>query len=112
MGAQLSFRREEYSGLAAVLVIFWQRMWPFSTENLPEAKLKSFGLMALAEEISRQPSTYCHVVLSNHSYEDLVKRSKQARKASFLPPRLLYRLPGEGVKPRLKVDLPTSTDLV
>jgi hypothetical protein len=26
-----------------------------SPKNLPEAKLKSFGLMSLAEEISRQP---------------------------------------------------------
>lgn len=66
MGTQLSFGGEEYSGLAAVLVILWQRMWQhsaLSTENLQEAKLKSFGLMALAEEISRQPSTDCYVVL-------------------------------------------------
>jgi hypothetical protein len=29
---------------------------PCPKKNLPEAKLKSFGLMVLAEEISRQPS--------------------------------------------------------
>lgn len=40
----------------------WQHS-ALSTENLQEAKLKSFGLMALAEEISRQPSTDCYVVL-------------------------------------------------
>ena len=28
-------------------------------KNLPEAKLKTFGLIALAEEISRQPNIDC-----------------------------------------------------
>jgi hypothetical protein len=40
-------------------VILWQKMWlifALAQKNLPEAKLKSFGLMGLAEEISRQSS--------------------------------------------------------
>lgn len=40
-------------------------------KNLPEAKLKSFGLMALAEEISRLPSIDCLVAVSVYSYADL-----------------------------------------
>jgi hypothetical protein len=41
--------------------MFWQRMWLllsffFFEKNLHEAKLKNFELMAMAEEISRQPS--------------------------------------------------------
>lgn len=36
-----------------------------SLENLTKAKLKSFELRKLIEEISR------HVVISDHSYEDL-----------------------------------------
>ena len=36
-------------------------------KNLPDAKLKSFGLILLAEEISRQPSTDCQVVISVNS---------------------------------------------
>ena len=45
-------------GLKTVLVIVWWRMrlvLPLS-KNLPEAKVKSFELIALAEEISKQPS--------------------------------------------------------
>ena len=38
--------------------MFWQRMWIFCfcLKSLPEAKLKSFGLILLAEEISKQPT--------------------------------------------------------
>lgn len=32
---------------------------PCPKKNLWEAKLKSFGIMALAEEITKQPTTYC-----------------------------------------------------
>ena len=39
-------------------------------KNLPETKLKSFGLMLLAE-ISEQQSIDCPVVISEHCYADL-----------------------------------------
>lgn len=42
--------------LETILVVSWQRIWlPFALV-LPDVNLrKSFGLMSLAEEISRQP---------------------------------------------------------
>ena len=40
-------------------------------KSLPEAKMKSFGLIPLAEEISKQPSLDCYVVTSVHAYKDL-----------------------------------------
>lgn len=45
-------------GLETILAVLWQRMWLFSalahsTPNLPDSKLKTFRLMALAEVISR-----------------------------------------------------------
>lgn len=46
------------SGPEAIFLIFWKRMWQGFLplfKNLPEAKLKCLALMALAEEISRQP---------------------------------------------------------
>lgn len=42
-----------------------------SPKNLPEAKLNSFGLIWLAEVISREPSIDCQVVISGHSYGGL-----------------------------------------
>ena len=38
---------------------------------VPEAKLRSFGLIVLAEKISRHPSINYHVVISGQSYADL-----------------------------------------
>ena len=53
-------------GLETDLVIFWQRLWlPFCSHPkcLWEAKLKSYGLTALAEVIFRLPITDCVVWL-------------------------------------------------
>lgn len=62
------------SDLQAILGTSWPRMWlhfrPCS-KNLPEFTLKSFGLMALVEETSRQPGIDCHVVTGAHSYVEL-----------------------------------------
>jgi hypothetical protein len=47
-------------GLVTSLVTIWQRLWLLIAvvqKNLPEAKGKCFGLMVLAEEISRQSRT-------------------------------------------------------
>lgn len=49
------------------------------TKSLPETELKSFRLVLLAEEISRQHSTDCHVVISDHSYADLQGKKEQRR---------------------------------
>lgn len=38
---------------------------------LSESKLKSFGLMTLAEEISRQPDIDCCVVIRDHLCDNL-----------------------------------------
>lgn len=46
-------------GQETFLVIFWIRMWLlFATclKIMPEAKLETSGFMALAEDISKQPS--------------------------------------------------------
>ena len=40
-------------------------------KSLPEAKVKSFGLILLAEEILKQPSIDCRVFLSDSDNEDL-----------------------------------------
>lgn len=66
---------QKKGGLKTILLIFWRKLWPFSAlvqKSLPEAKLKSFGLMTLAE-ISREPSIdcVCHVVISDHIFADL-----------------------------------------
>lgn len=59
-----------------------------SPKNLPEAKLKSCGLMALAEEISSQPSIDCAVwLLVTLLRRSVKKRSKQAERASLPRPR-------------------------
>lgn len=39
--------------------------------NMPEGKEKNFGLIPLAEEISKQPIIDCHVVTGVHAYKDL-----------------------------------------
>ena len=41
------------------------------SKNLPESKLRSFGLLILAEEISRQPSIDCVMWLLVISYADV-----------------------------------------
>ena len=61
--------------LRAILGTSWPRMWlhfcPCS-KNLPESTLKSFGLMSLAEETSRQAGIDCvHAVTDAHSYVEL-----------------------------------------
>ena len=40
-------------------------------KSLPEAKVKSFGLIPLTEEISKQPSIDCCVDISDNSNGDL-----------------------------------------
>jgi hypothetical protein len=45
-------QHNKFQSLAVILVIFWQGVWPAFCScptNLSEAKLKSFGLMRLAE---------------------------------------------------------------
>ena len=65
-GSRLQRRRILICGLEIVIVLSWQRTWLLSAlvlldsfQNLPEAKLKSHGLIAVAEEISSQPSIDC-----------------------------------------------------
>ena len=38
-------------------------------KTLPDAKVKSFGLILLAEEISKQPSINCHMDISGNYNE-------------------------------------------
>lgn len=66
-------RRVLISSLETTLVILAKDVTTFCPhpKNLPEAKLKSFGLMALAEEISRLPSIDCLMAVSVYSYADL-----------------------------------------
>ena len=47
----ISKQPRDHSGILAKSVAFFP-----CPKSLPEAKLKSFGTMALAEEISRQPN--------------------------------------------------------
>ena len=49
-------------------------------KNLPEAKLKSFGLLSLAEEISRHKDRLCHMVTSDYPGRSIVKKGKQDKK--------------------------------
>jgi hypothetical protein len=61
-------------GLKSILVNFFGEKCNFclpSSKYRPEAKLKSYGLVVLAEEISEQPHIGSDVAISVHSYENL-----------------------------------------
>ena len=69
------------SGLEIILVIFQQRLLvalcPCS-KNLLEATLKSFGLMTLAEEISRESSTDSVIQLLVITLMQIYNKMKEA----------------------------------
>lgn len=61
------------SSLETTLVILAKSVTTFCPhpKNLPEVTLKSFGLMALAEEISRLPSIDCLMAVGVYSCANL-----------------------------------------
>lgn len=71
--AQLKKRRVLVSDLETILPIFLQRRWLLFALVLKTCLrlYRSFGFMALAEEISRLLNIDCPVVFTNPSYIDL-----------------------------------------
>jgi len=92
--------------LEIILVPFQQRMWlysPLVQTNRPEAKLESFELTALAEEVSRQPSLNCAAWLLVATFMQIYTKDDKLSKEK---PRM-YSLRRKGT-PRIKGGVTTG----
>lgn len=70
------------TGLETSFVMFWQIMARFCScaKNLPEDKLKGFGLISLAEKASTQPGTGTVMLLSVLTLRQVYNEEEQVDK--------------------------------
>lgn len=66
-------------------------MWPFCLESLPEFKVKSFGLIPSAEEISKQPSRDSVVWFLELTLLNIYNEKEQAEEIKVQMYRLINR---------------------